>query len=240
MKKFLGGLALGLCVAAPAMAADIPVKARPAPVAVAMYNWSGCYIGVQGGIGILRSDNSFSATGAPPFTPEAHTNGSGGVAGGHIGCNYQAGAWVIGIEGDGEWAASLKGNDGQAGGDINELSARWMASARGRLGYAWNNALLYVTGGGAWMNVRSAVLNPPLESFTRTITGWTVGAGIEYGFTPNFSGRFEYRYADYGDKNFTFPINGYVERHGDIHTHIFRGGLTYRFGGFGSPVVARY
>src|SRR5262245_23218910 len=64
MKNLLGGVALSLCLAAPAMAADMPVKARPAPAVAAAYNWSGCYIGIQGGFGLQRTDNSFAGTGA--------------------------------------------------------------------------------------------------------------------------------------------------------------------------------
>lgn len=238
MIRLLGGIAISALLAAPAFAADMPVKAAPAPAA-AVFSWTGCYIGVQWGIGVLKSDNSFQTLpGGGAFIPEENTNGSGGLAGGHLGCNYQTGQWVFGIEGDGEWTG-MKGNDAQVGGDINELRARWMASARGRLGFAVQNVLLYATGGVAWMGAESNVLNPTTETTRKTISGWTVGGGFEYSFWQNFSGRFEYRYANFGTEDFALPINGYTERHHDIHVHTFRGALTYRFN-FGGPVVARY
>ena len=237
MKRLLSGLAISAVLAAPSFAADMPVKAAPAPVA-AVYNWTGCYVGVQWGIGVLKSDNSFQAIGGGPFFTEENTNGSGGLIGGLVGCNYQTGRWVVGFEGDGEWTR-MKGDDGRTGGDTNELRARWMASARGRLGYAVDNVLLYVTGGAAWMGARSSILDPGRQaSLSHTISGWTVGGGFEYSFwIPNLTGRFEYRYASFGTEDFAFT--NYIERHSDIHVHTFRGALTYRFN-FGAPLVARY
>jgi outer membrane immunogenic protein len=220
-----------LCVgiSSSAFAADLPVKARPpAAAVVAAYSWTGCYIGAQGGYAKSRSPNSFSATGLEPFTPEADVDGSGAVAGGHIGCNYQIGNWVLGVEGDGEWT-NLDGNDNGVGGDINEFQARWMASARGRVGYAFSNILLYATGGAAWMGVRSAVLNPPVETVSRTVNGWTVGGGLEVGFANRWSARVEYRFADFGQENFVHPINGYTERFNDLEVHAIRVGVSYRF-----------
>ena len=239
MKTLLGGLAISAVLAAPAFAADMPVKAAPAPVA-AVFNWTGCYIGVGWGIGVVKADNSFQGIGGGPFFRESSNNGSGSLVGGLVGCNYQTGPWVIGFEGDGEWT-NLKGNDGRTGGDTNELRARWMASARGRLGYAVNNVLIYATGGAAWMGARSSVLDPGRqESYSHTISGWTVGGGFEYDsfFFPNLVGRFEYRYANFGTEDFRFT--NYIERHADIHVHTFRGALIYRFNFGGGPVVARY
>jgi len=237
MKKLLSGIALGALLATPALAADLPVKAAPAPVAV--YNWTGCHIGVQWGFGAIRSDNSFQNIGGGPFFTESHTNGSGALIGGLAGCNYQTGRFVIGFEGDGEWTR-IRGNDGRTGGDTNELRARWMASARGRLGYAVDNVLVYVTGGGAWMGARSSVLDlGRQESHDHTISGWTVGGGFEYSFWhPNLTGRFEYRYASFGTEDFLFA--NYTERNRKIEVQTFRGALVYRFNFGGGPLVARY
>src|SRR3954447_387260 len=132
MKKvFLATAAI--IIAAAALAADLGVRPiTKAPVMSPGYSWSGCYIGIQGGWGRMRSDNSFSNSGLPPFTAEANTNGDGGIFGGHLGCNWQPSQWVLGLEVDGEWSG-IKGDDGGLGGDTNELSARWLASFRGRL-----------------------------------------------------------------------------------------------------------
>ncbi len=124
-----------------------------------------------------------------------------------------------------------------------------MGSVRGRIGAAWSHALLYATGGVAFMGAQSSILpgsgNSP-ESVRGTITGWTVGAGVEIGFAPNFTGRLEYRYADFGTQEFRFPVGNYTERHSNIQIQTFLVGLTYRFGDFGKgpvgkgPVVAGY
>jgi outer membrane immunogenic protein len=215
-----------------AVAADFPTKAPYYKAPPAYYGWTGCYVGVQGGFGSMRSNNSFSSSGSPPFIAEENTNGDGGIFGGHLGCTYQYNQWVVGLEGDGEWTG-IKGNDGGSHGDVNELSARWLASVRGRLGVTFGSSLLYATGGLAFMGARSSVLDPgEQEAIRRTITGWTIGAGWEYAFAPNFSTRVEYRYTDFGTEGFVFPVNGYTERHNDIRIHAVRVGLTYRFGGW--------
>jgi outer membrane immunogenic protein len=233
MKKIAFAAAAAVAFASgSALAADLPVRTPyyKAPQR-GFYGWTGCYIGVQGGWGSLRSNNSFSSSGLPPFTDEENTNGDGGIFGGHLGCRYQYNQWVLGIEGDGEWTG-IKGDDGGARGDVNELSARWLASVRGRLGVTYGASLFYATGGVAFMGARSSVLDPgEQESIRRTITGWTIGAGWEYAFAPNFSGRLEYRFTDFGTEGFVFPSNGYLERHNDIRIHAVRVGLTYRFTG---------
>ncbi len=114
----------------------------------------------------------------------------------------------MGIEGDAEWA-NIKGgsvifpNTGDLGvaPDSYETQANWEASVRGRLGYAFQNWLVYATGGVAWMNIKE-IYNSPFfgvsETFENTRTGWTAGGGIEYAFAPNWVGRIEYRFADFG------------------------------------------
>ena len=221
-----------MVLATPAMAADLPVKARmPAPPAV--YNWSGCYIGIQGGAIWQRADNSFSVSGADPFAPDGSANGTGAIVGGHLGCNWQQSHFVFGLEGDANWS-NVKGNDGGIGGDINELSMRWMATIRGRLGYTLfsDRSLTYITGGVAWAGAQSSVLDPgEEESIRRTIVGWTLGLGNEFAITDNLSGRIEGRYYDFGRQDFRLPINGYTERHDNVREWTLMVGLTYRFSG---------
>jgi len=236
MKTILLGTTALAFFASSAMAADMPVKAPPI-AAVAAYNWTGCYIGAHGGWGQQRSDNSFSGTGVDPFFPEENVNGGGGVAGGHVGCNWQRDRLVFGIEGDGTWTR-IRGDDSGIGGDINELELRWLASVRGRIGITFfgDRWLSYITGGGAWAGASSNVLDPGRqETVNRTISGWTVGWGTEYGFTDNLSGRLETRYYWFGQEG--FQHNFYLERFNDLRLWTVTVGLTYRFGG---PVVARY
>ena len=232
MRKIILAVAVGFGFGSScASAADLaprPVFKAPPPV-VAAFSWSGCYVGAQVGYAWLRSPNSFSTTGADPFTPEANTDSNGAIAGGHLGCNYQTGQWVFGLEGDGEWS-NLKGNDAGVATDNNELAALWMASVRGRVGYAWEQSLFYVTGGVAFMGARSSILDPTeQESVSKTLTGWTVGAGYEYAFTANWSARIEYRYANFGTNDFAYPVNAYTERANDISVQAVRLGVSYRF-----------
>src|SRR3977135_2465904 len=137
MKRFLlGSVGLAAMIAGPAMAADMPLKAPP-PVAI--FSWTGCYVGAHVG--------GKSGRGTP--TAGSMTV-SGALGGGQIGCNYQVGTWVFGIEGDG----SVVQADGQTNGLFPanpafrlQTTEHWLATARGRLGYAQDKWLLYVTGG---------------------------------------------------------------------------------------------
>ncbi len=202
-----------------ALAADMAVKALASPPAVAA-NWSGLYIGVHGG-GAWQSAPNWSFADSPVFLvfdPQTLTgSGSLGAVGGlQAGYNWQfAPAWLIGVEGDISWAsladqrtlAPLTFNGGTArSGTSASMSANteWLSSARARVGYlAWNNTLLYVTGGAAWANVENngqamaTVAGAPVTSqvvSTTTKTGYVLGGGAEWLATPNIMIRAEYLY----------------------------------------------
>jgi outer membrane immunogenic protein len=237
MKKILLGTvalaALGL--AAPAVAADIPAKApmySKAPAMVALYNWTGFYIGAQ--VGGAWSNNHYADLGAGTATSY---NGNGLFVGGRTGYNWQmAPNWVIGFQGDLNWA-NINGNDGGFGGATDTTKIQWNASIVGRLGWATNNVLLYGLGGIAFAGIeQERVLGATVERPRQTFTGWTAGAGIELGLTPNWTANAEYRYTDYGRRQFTYvaftsPVNV------DVRTHSVSVGVSYKFGG---PLVARY
>jgi outer membrane immunogenic protein len=195
MKKLAIAIAAVALIGTPAFAADMavkmPVKAPP-PAPTPVFSWTGCYIGAQGGYASGNTGYDLDIPPTPGSGFDFHLGG--GVAGGHVGCNYQVNYFVIGIEGDGEWIG-LKGNDGGQGGTIDQISGNWQTSVRGRLGVAFDRILVYGTGGGAWMNVTYA--RPNFDSLTidNTLSGWTAGAGIEYAFWNNLTARVEYRYA---------------------------------------------
>lgn len=231
----LGATAIGIVSAS---AADLPVKAPPPPI-VPMYNWTGCYVGGQVGYGWGTDSDSetVTATGVPsPFSPATDANPNGAKLGGYVGCNWQvpASAFVLGVEGDGEWAG-LKDSTVFTGtgvpADSYEASIRWEASLRGRVGYAFDRALLYATGGVAFANVNEhdAVGGGPSTDNASTRTGWTLGLGLDYAFTPNWIGRVEYRYADFGTFSYqpvVFPA--FTENH-KITENVIRFGLAYKF-----------
>ncbi|BBO04160.1 MULTISPECIES: outer membrane protein [Bradyrhizobium] len=242
MKKLAiaaAALVLGTAGASAADLAARPYTKAPAPVA-AVYNWTGFYIGAQAGYG--WGDNStrelVTATGAPTGFVQGF-NADGFVGGGHVGYNWQAGQFVFGLEGDIE-GADVKGGYRLANTNGTDFRIDAQASIRGRLGVAFNNSLLYVTGGVAWadMDHTYVLANTLFETVSRTRTGWTVGAGWEYGFTPNWSARLEYRYTDFGTfrNNSTVAFPGFSYEHDPV-LHTVRAGVSYRFGG---PVIAKY
>lgn len=220
-----------------ASAADMPMKARP--MAPAVYDWTGCYIGGQVGYAWARDQNSetVTATGAASiFSPVNSATPSGGKLGGMLGCNWQvAGAWVVGLEGDFEWAGINGGSVVYANtvNDRYETKIRSEGSVRGRVGYAFDRFLAYATGGLAFANIQN-VYTPtggtPVETFSKTRSGWTLGAGLEYAFAPKWTARVEYRYADFG-RNTDLPVTtyaGFTESHRLTESAV-RLGIAYKF-----------
>lgn len=217
------------------MAADMPAAA-PAPYSKAVvspaYNWTGFYIGAMGGYG--RTHN-VTIAGIAGTTNEIQ----GGFAGGTIGYNWQApgSQFVFGIEADGAWS-DIKYRETFLGLTFEER-IKAFGSVTGRVGLAADAALFYLKGGYAVADNRMSLTNlaGTLFSESRVHSGWTVGGGIEYGFTPNWSAKGEYMYANYGNANYlTAFVPGGIGFAADVHTVKF--GINYRFGG--GPVVARY
>ncbi len=241
MKKIaLAVAAATLLASGAASAADLaarPYTKAPAPMA-AVYNWTGFYIGAQVG-GIWGHTDAVSGPFPGAFNQTYSYDLSGVTGGGHIGYNWQASNWVFGLEGDAE-ATSVRDSGIGTLGFFHQTKINWLASARARLGYAAGNTLLYVTGGAAFGDVEiSKALAPglvPFAVYSDTRTGWTVGAGVEHMFTPNWTARAEYRYTDLGSTTFSsVPLN--TQDRADITFHAVRAGVSYKFGG---PVVAKY
>jgi outer membrane immunogenic protein len=234
MKKFLLGTAAALLLGAPIQAADIPVKA--APVVVQAFSWTGCYIGGHGGGGRTRSDWE-----SVPAIFNAHPRGDGGVAGGHVGCNFQSlPSWlVVGLEADLDWA-NLKGHGNwSTPGFVADYEANWLASMRGRMGFAFDRVLLYATAGlgvARWQHVTTPCQG--CTGFKTTDPGWVAGGGGEYAFTNQWSARVEYLHYDFRSIS---PINGIDGSQTNVRTKVdvVRGGLSYKFWAT-NAVVARY
>ena len=255
MKKFLLGtvglMALGM--AAPAVAADMAVKAAPVPYVAPMYNWSGFYIGVNGGWGSSR--NRYEWTGPAGVTALGYSaDATGGMFGGQIGYNWQAGAWVFGLEAQYDWADLNKAYYGPL---VNTWSVGTKVDAiglfTGRIGYAANNALFYVKGGWAVANNNAwaAWNNVTFATASSTRSGGALGVGLEYGFSPNWSLGAEYMHAWLGNNNYAWGnanfvgANAWNNLHASQDIDMFTLRLNYRFGvGKGpvgkNPVVARY
>ena len=190
--------------------AEMPVKA---PAYVAAYNWTGLYAGSNGGGGFGRSN--WSALGTD-------FNTSGGMVGGTLGYNLQMGQTVFGREGDLDWS-NVKGSTA-CGGFSCETRNNWLGTFRGRIGYAFNRVMPYVTGGLAVGNVKAS---SALGSSDETRAGWTLGGGIEANIVGPWSAKLEYLYADLGKTDCAACVVGGTDV--SFHANIVRAGLNYRF-----------
>jgi len=186
-------------------AADLPYGSR-APYTVYqplnMYSWAGPYLGGNLGWAWGSVDNNV-------------TKPSGFVGGAQAGYNFQTGPWVFGVEGD------LQATGASDTFAPWKFSNPWFGTVRGRAGYAFNNFLLYGTGGLAFGELSGQTFG---LSETHTNAGWTVGVGAEFGFAPNWSAKAEYLFIDLNDSNFTITglPNGY-------HFGLLRAGVNYHF-----------
>jgi outer membrane immunogenic protein len=214
-----------------AQAADMPVKGPyykgPPRSVVSYYNWTGFYAGVNGGYGWGTSDWGSPAVSLKP---------KGWLAGGTVGYNWQSGAIVYGLEGDFDWADV---SDSTACGAFAcQTKNTWLATARGRLGYAFDRWLPYLTGGAAFGNVKASSTNPAAIGASDTLTGWTVGGGLEYAFLGNWTAKIEYLYVDLGSFNCgTGCSPGLVTDNVSFKENVIRAGLNYRFSG---PIFSRF
>jgi len=209
-----------------ASAADLPRQAPmyKAPAYVApINNWTGIYVGLNGGGAWGSSNWSQLAT---------DFNVSGGLIGGTLGYNWQFGTWVVGLEGDLDWA-NIKGSTNclGVGGAITTCETRnnFLSTIRGRVGYSVDRWLPYVTGGAAIGNIKAS--SPGFTTVDNTNVGWTVGAGVEYAFAPNWSVKAEYLYVDLGDVSCGVgaACSFNTGNRADFTTNLVRGGVNFRF-----------
>jgi outer membrane immunogenic protein len=256
MNKFLLGAVGLVAMANTATAADLaarPYTKAPPPMIAALYDWSGFYIGANGGWGSSRKcwdiNNNFGAI-VPPFREGCH-DATGGVAGGQIGYRWQASAWVFGLEAQGDWA-DLRGSNTSlffvpVGVDSNRSKIDAFGLFTGQVGYAWNNVLWYVKGGAAVTDdkYKGFVTTTGVVFDTAKETRWggTVGTGLEYGFAPNWSVAVEYDHLFMGNRNVSFtsvlPPIGSFSRTDNIRQDVdlITARVNFRWGG---PVIAKY
>jgi outer membrane immunogenic protein len=253
MKKFLLASVAVVALGAPAFAADMPVKARPAP---ALYNWTGFYVGLNVGGAWARNsvtDSFFTGangTGAAGPAGLISNQASGIIGGGQIGYNWQTGPVVLGIEADidasGQSASSCV-NPVATTTDCATVKVRSFGTVRGRVGYAFDRWLPYVTGGFAWQNVSaSETFLAPLmaggiaqagANGSRTLGGYAVGGGIEAALWENWTAGVEYLYLNSG--TWTQTVANFALTNGNtpsviesvrVQNNVVRFRLNYRFG----------
>ena len=221
MKRFLvAGLGLVALAAMPASAADLPRGSMPykAPAYVAQYNWTGFYLGINGGGAWGDSDwNGFAVSNSP----------SGGMIGGTAGYNWQgAGSpWVFGLEGDIDWT-NIRDNATACGALNCQTKNNWLGTVRGRVGYTFDRFMPYFTGGLAFGDVEANIAG--FAGSKDTNLGWTVGVGIEGVIAGNWTAKLEYLHADLGDTTCSAIACG-AATNVDLSLNILRAGLNYRF-----------
>lgn len=188
---FLAGLLSALSL--PALAADIVTEVAPEPVAtetVTAFDWTGAYIGLQAGGTWV--DGKFRVPGT-----SVSEDFNGGFIGKFVGYNFMIDNFVIGVEGDINYAWNE--NSYRVAGVRGDVGTDWSGSLRARLGYSLDRALIYATGGWAATN---GYIETPARDWNRTFHGWTVGAGVDFAMTDSIFVRAEYRYTDYNDRTF--------------------------------------
>ena len=231
--------------AAPAVAADLPARApatyTKAPAIVqAAYDWSGFYIGINGGGATSNIDwNSDPSSGFPGDEGSHHA--TGGTVGGQIGYRWQMSSWVFGLEAQGNWA-DFKGSNASNifPNTTNQTKIDSFGLFTGQIGYAWDRTLLYVKGGAAvtdnkYTSVTTGV-GGGVDSANETRWGAAVGVGFEYAFAPSWSLGFEYDHLFMGN-NDVVSNAGFIADHIKEDVDLFTARVNYKFGG---PVVARY
>lgn len=211
MKSLLAGACLAACLTAQALAADQPWPVLRASnyttYAAPAFNWTGFYAGLQGGYAAGRTSDSGWLT-------------RGALVGGTLGYNYQLPSnVVVGVEGDWSWA-HVHGSPRPS----IDSNIHWLSTVRGRLGYAYDRFLPYVTGGVAF--AKNGVAIQGLGGDSRTHQGWVAGGGLEYAIDRNWSAKIEYLHADIGTKDYV--IGGHKGSLG-ASENIVRAGINYRF-----------
>ncbi|WP_395664413.1 outer membrane protein [Methylocella sp.] len=248
-----------VALAGTAMAADLPSRAAP-PVYVPpapIFTWTGVYIGGQIGYGWGTSNTTVGDAlgGYTSFS----TNNNGVIGGAHVGYNLQLNQFVVGLEGSVDGSSMSKSASG--GYYIPAVDASFpvtvsgnmniQGSIRGRVGYAWDRVLVYATGGVAFAGVNGSVQTPfGYTSTSTTRVGYTVGGGIEYAVTNNWSIRAEYRYSQFGTSNmyatnfYMDPVLSTIGAYGrrTINQNQVQVGFSYKFDMAPppAPVVAKY
>ena len=258
MKRIVVG-AVGLLAwgaAAPAVAADLPAQPytkAPAMIA-AIYDWSGVYVGINGGGGSAHKCWNLAQSAAfGVFTPllnEGCHNATGGTVGGQIGYRWQSGAFVFGMEGQGNWS-NFKGSNLNllAGGGFIPVGLTDQSKVNGfglltaQVGYAWNNVLWYVKGGAAVVGDKYTTYVLPgalVDSVSESRWGGAIGTGLEVAFAPNWSVAVEYDHLFMGTRTLTastpagtFSATDRIKQDVDLGTVR----VNYRWGG---PVISKY
>jgi outer membrane immunogenic protein len=219
---FLLGASM-LVIGSAAQAAD-PVIDVPE-----MHDWSGFYAGLHAGYG--WGDRDWDDDDGDFDDDAFRYDLRGAVAGGQIGFNFQADSFVFGLEADGAWSDMRDNVAEPVFGPFHvdaEAEVDWLATVRGRAGFAWDRFMVYGTGGVAFAHVDTDVTFFANDSESATHTGWTAGVGVEGMITERISVKAEYLHADFGKEDFNY-FGDNIEGEADLDLDIVRVGVNWHF-----------
>ena len=227
-----------LCAVDVACAADLPVAPAPyipPPAPPPVYNWSGFYIGVNGGATFANLSETLTIVGGPLAGGSGTGTSSGNsvLGGGQVGFNWQVDRAVFGIEGDFDGSA-LNAKNNPNSGISSTIKWPWMATIRGRVGAAFDRVLIYGTAGAAFTDASASITAPGLGTLfnaSQVDSGWTAGAGVENAFAPNWIARAEYLYVDtqLSLSGALVGSGGTLSYSGPLKQNIIRVGINYKF-----------
>jgi outer membrane immunogenic protein len=224
MKRVLLAFVSLAALTGAAAAADLPPPVAPnyykAPAFLPAYSWTGFYAGINGGGGWGSSSWDVPATG--------RFDTSGGLVGGTLGYNYQFGQVVAGLEGDIDWA-DINGTTTTACPPGCKTTDNWLGTFRGRLGFAADRFMPFITGGLAFGDIQASA--PGVAGVDNTNAGWTLGGGLEMSIVGNWTAKAEYLYVDLGHTNCgtSCGVAAGVTDNVSFRTSLVRAGVNYRF-----------
>jgi opacity protein-like surface antigen len=205
------------------------------PQLIGGYNWTGFYAGAHGGYGWSHDGNR-------------NLDGDGWLAGAQVGYNHQVNQLVFGVEADGSFTfirGEIAGPGTGSQPRVFREEIEGLATLAGRLGYAWNNTLLYGKGGAAWVGNHLQFSENGAGNAREWSVGWVAGVGFEYGISPGLSFKLEYNHLNFGTRGYTFeacnncgatvPFDVNLEQ----SINVVKFGLNYRLWQ-PAQVIARY
>jgi outer membrane immunogenic protein len=261
MKKLFASASILVLGSVAASAADLPMKAAPMVAPVPVFSWSGCYIGGHVGGGTQHdswTQDNLSFLGVRSGFGNNGT-GTGGLAGGQLGCNYQDGNAVFGLEGEGYWSGIRTSTGFSAPGEGFTLTTKNKDdfSIAARVGIAFDRTLVYGKAGWVWGDFDFGATSTCCGTFATTdiiagskqLNGLLIGVGIEHAFARNWTVKLEYNFLDFGSGGVNFtecavgggcaPFTITTTEHAS--KQIFKVGFNYLFPVWGyAPVVAKY
>ncbi len=233
-KSLLIGFCASALVAGSALAADLPVKARPLPPPIPVFSWTGFYLGANIGGAWSNGTITDNVTGA-----NLSSNSSGFIGGGQVGYNWQIDRWVLGVEWDID-GTTISKTSNLVVTPIGTLQASantdWISTLTGRIGYGWDNWLFYFKGGGAWVQNSATLTFTNLAGATASVgatnnnSGWTVGLGGEWAFAPQWSAKLEYDWVglnNWSPSTSSVIVNDRLNISRNIQ--MLKAGINYRF-----------